>query len=223
MNSTETGEIRFYARPRVELTRLRSFSDVQKLAFTLAPQGRPWMRRVHVGRKRMPDPRARERAWAYVDRIGRGGELVAELLASRTYETKSRGVRRQNGAIELARGTYAIATHGEHAHLLMRTTDVSDEATESLLAALRIVPTASYIAAVFNPEKRGPDPVEDVPFREPSIYDDDVMERFGRRRFAPLEPVLLDREGAELLLIGDDTHCSASRSTVEAAPLPPRT
>lgn len=201
----ERGRVRFFVRPRVELETVRSFSDVQKLAVVLEPRGGGLARSVHVGRKRMPDSRVREREWAYVDRVGRADELIASLTEASTYMTKTKGVRRQQGARSIASGDYGIVAHGDHVHLVTRATDYADDATDMLLASLRIVPRASYIAAVFNPEAkwRVREPEEDaVPFREPSIFDDEVMERFGRRRFAPLAPDLLDHEGAELVLIG---------------------
>jgi hypothetical protein len=202
----EHGEVSFFARPRVQLATVRSFSDVQKLAMVLQPRGRDgFARRIHIGRKRMPDSTVREREWAYVDRIGDADELTAELERSKTYLTKTRGERRQSGGAVVARGAYGIVTHGTHVHLVTRISEYADNVTDMLLHGLRIVPRGSYIAAVFNPESKWRirnDVTEDVPFREPSIFGDDRQERFGNRRFAPLAPDLIDEEGAELVLIG---------------------
>ncbi len=80
-----------------------------------------------------------------------------------------------------------------------------DPPVPPLLTQLRVVPHGDYIAAVFNPASKWK--IKDheqpeSPFREPSIYDDALMERFAGRRFAPLEPAFLEHEGAELVLIG---------------------
>jgi hypothetical protein len=201
----ESGKIRFFATPRVDLRAPASLADVQRFVFTLAPRNRLLVRRIGVGRRRMPDDSVREREWAYVDRIGSAADVISDL-GPRTYATKTRGVRRQAEAIELAYGSYAIATHRDHAHLLYEL-EAADDDRGALLRQLRVVPRGSYIVAAFNPEAklrtREPSFERDgAPFSEPALYDDELMARFGKRRFAPLEPALLDREGAELVLIG---------------------
>src|SRR5438132_1471303 len=64
---------------------------------------------------------------------------------------------------------------------------------------LGILPRASYIAAAFNPEappqlRRRPPEVATPPSM--------LRQKFGDKRFAPLDPGLLDVEGLELVLIG---------------------
>ena len=200
----ESGKIRFFVRPRVEVEAPTSLEDVQRFSFTLAPRNRGSVRRISVGKKRMPDPRVRERQWAYVDRVGSAAHVVSDL-GPRRYTTKTRGVRNQPGVIEVARGTYAIATHRDHAHLLYELELENDAIAGMLIRQLRLVPRASYIAAVFNPQAkwRVRDREEpETPFSEPSILDDGLMDKFGKRRFTPLDPVFLEHEGTELVLIG---------------------
>jgi hypothetical protein len=211
----ESGRIRFFARPRVGIRTLTSLSDVQRFVFTLAPRSRSIVRRIAVGRKCMPDDRIRERQWAYVDRIGSKEDVTADLRAM-TYTTKTRGVRHQAEAVELARGTYGITAHRDHSHLLYELEPGEGRVARAVLRQLRIVPRASYIAAVLNPDAtwraprtrgrealtRPADEEQGPPFSEPSLYDDQLTERFGKRRFAPLVPALLDHEGTELVLIG---------------------
>ena len=212
----ESGKIRFFVRPRVEVEVPTSLEDVQRFSFTLAPRNRGSVRRVSVGKKRMPDPRVRERQWAYVDRVGSAAHVVSDL-GPRRYTTKTRGVRNQPGVIEVARGTYAIATHRDHAHLLYELEMEAEGVSATLLRQLRIVPRASYIAAVFNPESkwRVRDREQpDVPFSEPSPFDDGLMDKFGKRRFTPLDPVFLEHEGTELVLIG------GGQREDDAAPFP---
>lgn len=189
----ERGEIRFYVRPRVERADVTAFDDVQRMFFVLRrPDGT--CRRVVVGKKRMP---AREKQWAYVDRVGASYREVLEDVGPETYPTMMYGMRYQEGAGEIARGRYAIASHGAHAHLEI---ELEGEVSE-LRADLRLVPSATYIAAVFNPHRfRGQDP--ESAFHEPSIFPDELTAKFDGRRFAPLEPAFLDYEGAELVLIG---------------------
>jgi hypothetical protein len=218
MRDLERGRIRFYARPRVGMSRALSFADVQSFFFILSPRGGGDARLVRVGRKRMPDLRVRERCWAPVVRVGPTSELVARLTKEESYETKTRGLRHQAGAAEVARGDYRIVTHRDHAHLLY---DLDDEEEPSpLRAPLRLAREGGCIAAVFNPEAkwRVRDPEQpETPFSEPSIFEEELQDRFGTKRFAPLEPAFLDYEGAELVLIGGGGSLDHDQDVVKAS------
>lgn len=190
----ERGEVRFYARPRVERATILTFDDVQRLFFVLRRATDGTCRRVVVGKKRMP---AREKQWAYVDRVGASFREVLEDVGSETYATKTYGLRYQEGADEIASGRYVIASHGAHAHL-----EIELEGEESpLRAMLRLVASATYVAAVFNPA-RFEDEAQASMFSEPSLFPEELEAKFAGRRFAPLEPAFLDYEGAEIVLIG---------------------
>ena len=201
MRELERGRVRFYVRPRVGLTSAQSLADVQSFFFLLAPRGGGLARRVRVGRKRMPS--RRDRCWAPVERVAPLSRLL-EGLGPREYETKTHGVRRQAAAIEVARGDYLVARHHEHTHLLYLLDE--DDAPSELQSAVRLAREGGCLAAVFNPEAkrraREPRHEPETPFSEPSIYEDELQDRFRDRRFAPLEPAFLDHEGAELVLIG---------------------
>lgn len=229
----ESGRMRFFVRPRVDLAAAERPSDVQRLAFTLAPRNGALVRRIAVAKERMPGDGVRDRQWAWVDRIGSATEVTADL-GPETYATRTRGVRRQYGAAEVAAGTYAIASHRDHVHLLYALEIDREAGRATLLDQLCIVKRASYIAAVFNPASASVAPArsrwrsrsrprfdadadgsrcapdDEPPFSEPSILEDDLLDRFGDRRFAPLEPAFLDHEGAELLLIGGGQQRSSS-------------
>lgn len=194
----ESGKLRFFVRPRFDVEAPSSLDDVQRFSFTLAPRNRGTVRRIAIGEKRMPDARARERLWATVDRVG-------SALEPRRVATRTRGARREPGLIEVARGTYAIATHRDHAHLLyeLETAMTSDAASVALLRQLRIMPRASYIAAIFHPEAawRVGDAAQPEPLSSSSV-DDALPDKIVERRFTPLDPALLELEGAELVLTG---------------------
>jgi len=103
----------------------------------------------------------------------------------------------QPAAKSAGEGVYALLRHESHAHLTYRLTDPASPG--QVQRALGILPRASYIAAAFNPEapprlgRRPPDLAT-----PPSV----LRQKFGDKRFAPLDPDLLDVEGLELVLIG---------------------
>lgn len=178
----------------------RSLADVQRFFVLLAPEGKRIVRRIAIGRKRMPDPAKHDKEWAYVDRVG---ESVSELLrdvAGGGYETKTAGWRTQAGPSEIARGAYEIRPHEDHVHL-----DWTLDEPASL-DDLFLAERGSMIAAVFNPEaKRRIDPQNDNDGpREPSMYPDELQAKFEDKRFAPLEPAFMDYEGCEICFIGHE-------------------
>ena len=202
----ERGELFFLYTPRVRprdglLLRIEGAPlrprDVQRFYVVLRPQGRALYRRLLVGRKRMPDAARRQRFWAEVERVERSAGAVLGDLRRFEYETKTRGQRVQPAAKPAGEGVYAMLRHGSHSHLTYRLVDPADPG--DVQRALGILPRASYIAAAFNPEappKLGRRPPE-VPLLPQSIRD-----RFAERRFAPVDPGLLNVPGLELVLIG---------------------
>lgn len=184
------------------LPEARSFAEVQRFFVLLAPEGRPLVRRIAIGRKRMPDPARRDKEWAYVDRVGESFSDLLRDVAGGGYETKTAGWRTQAGPKEVARGTYLIRPHEDHAHLDWTLED------PPLLDDLFLAQQGSMIAAVFNPEAKwriDRDGDADGP-REPSIYPDELQEKFEDKRFAPLDPAFLDYEGCEICFIGFRGH-----------------
>lgn len=215
----ESGAIRFFARPRVGTRALARLSDVHRFDFTIAPRNRSIVRRITVGKRRLPDERIRETQWATVDRIGSDEDVVSSA-GTEGYRTMIRGVRYQTQAVELARGAYAITAHRDHVHLLYELESSDGTMRSSLLRQLRVTRRASYIAAVYlvaalrvatgssGGRERGREgrsrsvEDEDPPSGAPSPSDELLADRYDKRHFAPLEPAFLDHEGAQLILIG---------------------
>src|SRR5919198_5702426 len=113
----ERGAIAFLYRPRVETFAVQALEDVQRFFVVLAPEGGRRVRRVRVGRKRMPAAELHERFWAYVDRVAASVHDVVADLASDLYWTKTRGLRHQPGPRFAGEGSYLVARHGDHVHL----------------------------------------------------------------------------------------------------------
>jgi hypothetical protein len=196
----EQGDIFFFYRPRLGVDAVDELTDVQRFFFILRPDGSSRFRRIIVGRKRLPDPAAHERTWAFVAEVAEQPEELHKELESTTYETRTRGIRVQPEARPAGEGRYAIADHSGHTHLayVLELPNKPGPAQE----AFRIRPEASYVVAVRNPLDEGPPGVGLRPAQR-AQYPPELQERFGGRRFAPLDdPRFLDYEGAELVLNG---------------------
>jgi hypothetical protein len=122
----ERGDIGFFFRPRVQpaeapVARIAApgpAPGVQSFFFVLSTAGGVH-RRIRVGRKRMPVA-AGERLWARVERVGTLQRVLGDQLEAEEYRTKTRGDRYQPGARPIGHGSYALARHDDHIHLVYR-------------------------------------------------------------------------------------------------------
>jgi hypothetical protein len=182
----ERGDIFFFYRPRVDATAAHDLDDVQRFFLFLKPDRRRLFRRIVVGRKRLPDPDAREREWAFVAEVAHSPTEARDELEP---EARPAG-----------EGRYALVDHDGHTHLAYalelprRRGDVQK--------AFGIEREASYVIAVKNPDAPTPPGVGLQPGRR-ADYPKRLRDLFADRRFIPVDPPeLLDHEGAELVLIG---------------------
>jgi hypothetical protein len=182
----ERGDVFWFYRPRVGVDAVRDLDDVQRFFVVLGPDGTGHLRRLIVGRKRMPDPESHEREWAFVVEVADDpAELRDELRAS---------------ARPAGEGRYAIAAHRGHTHLATAL-ELPPEPGE-VQRHFRIAKQASYIVAVRNPAVDVPRGAGLPPERR-ADFPPELRERFGSRRFAALDPPsFLDYAGAEIVLIG---------------------
>src|SRR4030081_556944 len=102
----ERGEIFFFYRPRVNQESVEGPEDVQRLSIVLLPRRRRVMRRLIVGRKRLPDPEAHERFWGFVDEVADRPQEVEDELDREEYLTKTRGLSVQPAARPAGEGVY---------------------------------------------------------------------------------------------------------------------
>lgn len=218
---TERGDLFFFYRPRVERHAPRGERDVQRLLLVLAPDDGARLRLVTVGRKHLPGASrlGRERNWAWVMRVaGSPAELELELRGYQ-YDTKTRGRRDQPSARPAGAGRYAIARHGAHAHLAYGL--ARPELPGPVQRELGIEAAASLIAAVKNPHWPTPPGVNaGLSPEAEAFYPDPLQAAFRGRRWTALEPAHLDREGAELVLVGTREEPAAELGLALAAEEP---
>jgi hypothetical protein len=203
----EQGDVFFFYRPRVGLEEVRSLDDVQRFFLVLEPERRALFRRLVVGRKRLPDVRAHERVWAFVAEVADDPEALRPELERTAYETRTRGERLQPQSRPVGEGRYALVDHDGHTHLAY-VLELPPEPGEAQ-RVFRIEHEASYVIAVRNPDAPAPPGTGLPPGRRPE-YPEPLRERFGGRRFSPVEPPeLLDYEGAEVVIIGAGAEMEA--------------
>jgi hypothetical protein len=196
----ERGDVFFFYRPRVELEEADGLEDVQRFFFVLKPDGKRRFRRLVVGRKRLPGPEQHERVWAFVAEVAGGPDELRDDVERTAYKTTTRGQRVLPEARPAGEGRYAIVRHDDHTHLAYAL-ELPAEPGE-VQRELRLEREASYVVAVRNPDAPAP-PGAGLPPRERAQLPQELRERFGGRRFAPLDPPgFLDHEGVELVLIG---------------------
>ncbi|MGH2942701.1 MAG: hypothetical protein ACRDLN_08015 [Solirubrobacteraceae bacterium] len=195
----ERGDVFWFHRPRVGVEEVRGHDDVQRFCFILRPDGTTRYHRLIVGRKRMPDPDAREREWAFVAEVTDDPEEWRDDDA-RAPGTRLRGMRVPPPARPAGEGRYVIADHGGHTHIA--TALELPPTPGETQHRFGILEQASYIVAVRNPDvpvQRG----AGLPPSRRAAFPPALRERFGKRRFAPLHPPsFLDYEGAEIVLLG---------------------
>lgn len=214
----EQGMIFFFYRPRVGAESVAGLGDVQRFFLVLKPDGRDRYRRLIVGRKSLPDVDAHEREWAFVAEVADDPSQLRDDIEQASYETRTRGVRVLPQARPAGKGRYAIVDHGGHTHLVYALELPAEPG--DVQRELNIAREAGYIVAVRNPAGPGP-PATGLGERG-ADFPPELQERFGGRRFIPLDPPeFLDHEGAELVLIaatedarselGIDLHPEAER------------
>lgn len=196
----EQGDVYFLYRPEVGEEKVGGSKDVQRFYLLLHPRQGQKYRLIVVGRKEMPGSEDHERYWAFVDRVFESSDAMRNEIGEQRYRTKTRGERKVPAMRPAAEGVYTIMPHEDHVHLayMLELPERRGEVGRDL----NIETKASYILAVKNPEKGGPQKAG-LSSKQKAEYPKKIRSRFRGRRFAPLgTSEFLDHEGAELMLIG---------------------
>jgi hypothetical protein len=203
----ERGDIFFFYRPRVyapgEEPPSSGLGQIERSYVVLHPRDKRLYRLLVIGRKRLPDVTKHEKEWVFVEKVSRNPDDIEEDLRSDEYETKTRGERVRPAARPAGEGVYALACHEDHTHVAYALE--LPERLGPVQRELQIQREASYIVSVKNPEAPSP-PEAGLSPQEAAKYPKELQEKFHGRRFLPADPPeLLDRPGAQLLLIGAST------------------
>lgn len=170
----ERGDVCFFFRPAVQAADALVTELGVQSFFMVLSSESGLHRRVRVGRKRMPN--RGERLWARVERVGSMQRAIGDQMEDEVYSTKTRGERYQPAARAIGQGCYAFVRHGDHIHL-------------------------AYRIEQFEPD--APDPVRPLEAASPVVLFEKVPR--GKATWTTVgEPVMLDEEGAEFVLVGDE-------------------
>ena len=105
--------------------------------------------------------------------------------------------RNQPAATPFAEGIYALTSTGRESHLAYMIThpEIGEVQRE-----LGLNSKGSYVVSVKNPNVPNP---TNVSIGSPAKYPERVQKKFRDLKWSPLEPDMLDYEGAQFLLIGE--------------------
>ncbi len=196
----EKGDIYFFYRPRVNVEKVQSLDDIQRLHVVLVPDDQETARLFLVGKKRLPEitrgqSKSTAREWMMNDMTGKRKDIGA-ALAPLEYDTRTRGEQEQGEAIPVGEGRYAIVERDNGSRLAYRLTspDKPGKAQEEL----GILAEASYVISVRNPSLDVPG----FPNAEPD-YPKRLRDKFADKRWIDIDDSkLLDYENAQFLLVG---------------------
>lgn len=213
-DTLEQGDIFFLYRPLVDIERPHDLSEVQHLYIVLRPRGGGRLRLLVIGKKRLPDPGDRHPNWGFVEQIADTGSDIEQELRETHYTTKTAGERTQGAARPAGEGAYALARMAGDVHL--RYALALPETPGPVQDALGIAGHGAFAVSVKNPDARSGN--SGMLERHDPGYSAQELELFGGNRWTPADPRLLDRRGAEFLLIAahDDIELDAPAPSDEA-------
>lgn len=195
----EEGDIFFLYRPKVNEDDPEGTSDVQRFFLALRPRGGDDVRLCIVGRKHMPDVGEHERVWGFVDMVTDDARKIEEELRRDEYETRTRGAQELPAARPAGEGVYAVTLEGSQMHLSYALELPDDPGP--VQRDFNIAPRASFALSIKNPEKGQPKGAGLSDDRK-ADYPKKLQEKFRGRRFDREDVDLLNREGAEFVLVG---------------------
>ncbi|HWG91238.1 MAG TPA: hypothetical protein VNZ52_10370 [Candidatus Thermoplasmatota archaeon] len=187
----EQGDIYFVYRPAEGTAEASSVADVQRFFMVLKPAGGDRVRNLVIGHKKLPDAeKPGSRYWGFVERIVDDPvELTEPLGLSRSDRSAGRPA---------GEGVYALVDYGDHTDLVYALELPNEPGT--VQEAFHIEKEASYLISVKNPTVGSPEGVGLEPEGRAQLPQE-LLERFGDRRWLPLRPEFLDHDGAEFVLI----------------------
>lgn len=196
----EKGMLYFFCRTKMDVDTPENLDDIARLHLVLIPDGAEKGRMFIVGKKRLPEilkgtSKSEAREWMMNVAVATPPEL-GEALGPIEYETKTRGMRHEKGAVPVGEAGYVIIrvdSHTELAYQLAR-----PERRGNAQKELGILREAGFVISAKNPDVETSGFPDDAP-----DYPRNLRELFADERWIDVsDPKLLDYENAQFLLVG---------------------
>ena len=196
----EKGDIYFFYRYKVENKKGSSLKDLARFYLILNPDDNKKARLFIVGKKKMPkiqkgQSKSTAKEWMRNESTQDPKKLL-KALRPIVYDTKTKGQRLEPGAVPAGSGRYVIfkkESSTELAYKLER-----PESAGKVQEELQILPQASYVISVKNPD------IESKAFSdEDPDFPKTLKKKFAEKRWLPINDArFLNYENAQFLLIG---------------------
>jgi hypothetical protein len=206
----EKGQIAFIYRPKVQLTEVNDFNDVQRLYIELIPESSTAAkdRLLIVGNKKLPSLHSHQPYYAIVDVVSESKGSIAEKLAPTDYETKTRGSRHVEGGRICGMGVYEIVKKDEQTHLayVLEWPQQLGEAQTTF----NIREEEEFVISVRNPHKLSNKQSDSTGLADEgrgASIPEELTKKFAQGkttelRWFPAVPEVLNYEKVEMLMIG---------------------
>lgn len=200
----EKGQVYFFYRPKVNLHTVKDLDDVQRFYIILRPTTHSegsMLRLLYIGKKKLPDVGSHQKFWGQVEKVSTNMDDIRNLLRGYAYETKEHERHSVEIARPLAEGCYVLIEHHKNAHLAY-VLELPEEPHEAQ-HVFNVNKEGSFVLSIKNPEAESTSDL--VPNRSEADkpkYTEEQMEEFEGKRWQKPHLDLLNKDHAEVLLIG---------------------
>ncbi|KAL3632796.1 hypothetical protein CASFOL_025780 [Castilleja foliolosa] len=173
----------------------------------------PLLRYIVIGRKSLPKPNNNKSSpyWGFVQMVTTEIQQIKDALKAEEYETATRGHRHLPESRAAGEGVYRILRHVDsgkkknnkmHTHLIYKLEYPSKGEEEGPQEALNIVPEASFIIQIKNPQAASSGSRQGLDKKRKATFPAHMQGLLGHQKFHPADPPdFLNYEGCEFLLI----------------------
>lgn len=210
-NILEKGIIYFITRNRVGIEDSSSVGDLQRTFFVLRPipigaklgDGTPPdndNNRLFALPKKVFPKSHNDKYMAFVQKSKSSiKDLKEHFFAASEYDTKTKGLRRDEPVTPIAEGVYAISQTEDLTTHLVYSTTIPSEMGE-VQQDLGLKDRGSFIISVKNPERSGPASAQ---LPQKPEFPKEIVAEFRNLAWSAVKPKYLDYEYCQILLIGE--------------------
>ena len=207
----EKGIIYFFFRARVNVENPQDIQDIARSYFVLRPIphgaklgdgtiGDENNSRLIALPKKVLPVSGKDKFMVFVEKAKSSfATLKEDFMSASDYATKTAGTSHTPAVTPFAEGIYAITTTGRESHLAYMIT-IPNELGE-VQKDVGIKESGSFVVSAKNPKFPGP---ANTNIGKDPGFSEEIMSEFRDLRWMPLQPKLLDYEGTQFLLIGED-------------------